>query len=60
MKIITSIVKRIVFAFVVLYGFNIIMNAVDMFIPINVYTLGTLALLGFPGLFILVGILVFL
>ena len=60
MKIITEIIKRIVFAFVIIYGFNIIMNAVNMFIPINIYTIGTLALLGFPGLSILVGILVFL
>lgn len=60
MKIVINIVKRIIFAFVILYGFNIIMNAVDMFIPINQYTVGSIAILGFPGLFLLVGIFVFI
>ena len=52
-----KIVKRLVFALALLYGFNIIMNALDLFIPINLYTIATLAALGFPGLFLLVGLL---
>lgn len=52
-----KIVKRILFAFAVLYGFNIIMESLKLFIPLNIYTLSTVAVLGFPGLFVLVGIL---
>lgn len=58
MKNIYKIVKKIVFAFAILYGFNIIMESLKLFIPINIYTLGTVAFLGFPGLFILVGLLI--
>ena len=54
---IINIVKRLIFAFFLLYSFNTIMNALDMFIPINVYTILSIALLGFPGLFLLVGLL---
>lgn len=57
MKIMFKIVKRILFAFAVLYGFNIIMESLKLFIPLNIYTLSTVAVLGFPGLFVLVGIL---
>ena len=56
MKIIIKIVKRLVFALALLYSFNIIMNPVDLFIPINVYTIGTIAILAFPGLFLLVAL----
>lgn len=57
MKIIFKIIKRTIFAFAILYGFNIIMESLKMFIPLNVYTISSVAILGFPGLFILVGLL---
>lgn len=57
MKIILNIIKRITFAFALLYGFNIIMESLKLFIPLNIYTIGSVAILGFPGLFILVGLL---
>lgn len=55
MKLIVKVIKRIIFAFTLLYGFNIIMESMKLFIPLNIYTLGTVASLGFPGMFILVG-----
>ena len=58
MKILLKIVKRVTLSIALLYGFNIIMNAVNLFIPINIYTIGSLFLLGFPGLFLLVGLLI--
>ena len=60
MKIILKIVKRIIFAFVLLYSFNIIMDALNMFIPLNLYTIASVAVLGFPGLFLLVGLITFI
>lgn len=58
MKTILKIIKRVVFAFAVLYGFNIIMESMNLFIPINVYTILTVSALGFPGLFTLVGFII--
>ena len=57
MKIVYMLIKKMIFAFTILYSFNIIMESLSLFIPLNVYTIGTVSLLGFPGLFILVGLL---
>lgn len=56
MKIIINIVKRLVFALALLYSFNIIMNPIDLFIPINIYTISAIGILGFPGLFLAVAL----
>ena len=55
-KIIKKVVTRIIFAFVVLYGLNVIVSSINIFIPINVFTLITVAVLGFPGLLSLITI----
>lgn len=57
MKKIYKVITRLFFAFTCIYGFNIIMESLKLFIPLNVYTLGTVSLLGFPGLFVLVGLI---
>ena len=57
MKWILNIIKKIIFAFVVLYSFNMIMDALDLFIPLNPFTILTVGTLGFPGLFLLVGLI---
>lgn len=49
--------KRLIFAFSILYGFNLMMDSLSLFIPINFYTVGAISVLGFPGLFVLVGFL---
>ena len=56
MNIIIKIVKRLVFALALIYSFNIIMNSLDIFIPINYYTVSTILIMGFPGLFLLVAL----
>ena len=56
MKIIIRIVKKIIFALSIIYGFNLIMGPVKMFVPINVYTITTTSILGFPGLLLLLGL----
>ncbi len=57
MKIIYKMIKKIVFAFTIIYSFNLIMESLNMFIPLNVLTIGIVTLLGFPGLFTLVGLI---
>ena len=56
MKTIVRIMKKLIFSIVVLYSFNIIMNSLHIFIPINIYTIITVSLFGFPGLFLLIGL----
>lgn len=58
MKTIYNIIKKVVFAFTLLYGFNLIMSGLNLFIPINVYSILAVGLLGFPGLFLLVGLII--
>lgn len=58
MKKIVSLLKRILFSFVVLYGFNTIGSNFSMIIPINLITLSLVTLLGFPALLSLVLFLV--
>jgi len=57
MKTIYKIIKKIVFAFTIIYSFNIIMESLNLFIPLNALTIGIVTLLGFPGLFTLVGLI---
>lgn len=54
MKLIKKILKRLVFSFFLLYGYNNIMMSINMDIPINVYTLSFITLFGVPFLVVLV------
>ncbi len=51
------ILKKIVFAFGLIYGIDIILNNVNINIPINVCTLGITSILGVPGLLSIFAIL---
>ena len=53
-KKIVSLIKKVVFAFLVLYGLNLFVNSFNVMIPINVFTIGTVTFLGVPGVFSLV------
>lgn len=44
------ILKRILFAFGIIYGINLILNNASIYIPINFVTLTITSLLGVPGL----------
>jgi len=46
--------KKILFSFVILYGFNTIGSNFNLIIPINFITLSVITILGFPALFSLV------
>jgi len=49
-KKIIKIIRKLCLAFVMLYGLNLILSAVDIFIPINIVTLVLVTLLGTPGI----------
>ena len=49
-KKIYTIVKKIVFAFLMLYGLNYFISSLQIYIPINVITVGIVSFLGVPGL----------
>ncbi len=53
-KKVISLVKKFIFAFVLLYGLDLCINSLNIIIPINVFTLGTVTFLGVPGLVSLV------
>lgn len=42
--------KKIVFAFLMLYGLNYFLTSLQIYVPINVFTVGIVSLLGIPGL----------
>ena len=49
-KKIVKVVKKICFAFVMLYGLNVILSGVNIFIPINIITVVLVSFLGTPGI----------
>ncbi len=54
MKYIIGFAKRFVLGAFILYGYNLIAVAFNMIIPINLYSVGIMGLLGIPGLFALI------
>ncbi len=54
---ILNVLKRIVFGFVILYGYNLIATSFNMAIPINIITIALVSLLGAPALFALIMLL---
>lgn len=45
-----KILKKLCIAFVMLYGLNLILSNVNIFIPINIITILLVTLLGSPGI----------
>jgi hypothetical protein len=50
MKLLKKIVKRFIYAAFLLYGYNLISVEFNMMVPINLYNLGLVMLLGPFGL----------
>lgn len=55
-KRILKILSKLCFAFVMLYGLNLILSGVNIFIPINIITIILVTALGSPGILGLVAI----
>ena len=51
------ILKRVVFAFGIIYGINIMLKNVGVYLPINISTITVTSFLGVPGLLSLFAIL---
>lgn len=49
MKKIFSLIKKVIFAFFLLYGFNMMYGTFKINIPINIYTISFTTICGFPG-----------
>ncbi len=52
-----TILKKIIFAFGIIYGINVMLQKVNINLPINIYTIGITSILGIPGLLSLFAIL---
>ena len=46
--------KKIIISAFILYGYNLIAARFNLVIPINIFTIVSISLLGFPMLFVLV------
>jgi len=44
------VMKKICFALVVIYSLNLLIMNLNIFVPINYFTIGIVSFLGFPGL----------
>ena len=53
-KIIVNILKRIIFAFLLLYSLNISIKSFGIMIPINIFNIIVTTILGVPGIVCLV------
>ncbi len=49
-KKIVMVLRKIVVAFLLLYGLNYFITSLHIYIPINIFTVGIVSLLGIPGL----------
>lgn len=45
-----SFIKKIIFSYIILYGYNLIASQFNMVIPINIITVCLLTFFGFPCL----------
>ncbi|MBE6153388.1 MAG: hypothetical protein E7166_04115 [Firmicutes bacterium] len=57
LKMIFGIFKKIILAAFILYGFNLLMSPLSVIVPINIITVSAVTILGFPGLFGLIVIM---
>jgi len=59
LKFILKVVKRIIISSFLLYGYNILVQPIGLIIPINIFTIGSISILGIPGLLCLIFIMIF-
>lgn len=60
MRIALTIIKKIVIALFILYTINLIINQSGQMIPINIYSIGIVTILGLPSVFGLLFIKMFI
>lgn len=47
---ILKIIKKLVFAIVIIYGLDLLIQNLGVFVPLNLVTISLVSILGFPGL----------
>lgn len=57
LKKVFKLLKKIIVSAFVLYSYNLISAPINLIIPINIFTVATLTILGLPALFALIAIL---
>ena len=55
-----KLIKRIIISSFLLYGYNILVQPIGLVIPINVFTVISISILGIPALMALIFVLVFI
>ena len=55
-KFIIKLLKKVVVAIYFIYAFNLVASGLNIFIPINIITIGVVTLLGMCGLLSLIAI----
>lgn len=58
LKSVFKIIKRVIISSFLLYGYNLLVQPIGIIIPINIFTVGALSILGVPALFCLIFIMV--
>ncbi len=59
MKLIFKLLRKIIISSFLLYGYNLLVQPLNLMIPINVITVSAITILGIPGLLAMVLILVY-
>ena len=57
MKKITKVIKKIIFSVLILYSYNLLAKSMNLIIPINFVTVGSLTIFGVHSLFFLIALL---
>ena len=50
---IIKVIKKIIFAILIIYSLDLILKSFNIIVPLNYYTILIVAVLGFPGLIML-------
>lgn len=58
LKIVFKIIKRIIISSFLLYGYNLLVQPIGLTVPINIFTVGAMTILGVPALLCLIFIMI--
>lgn len=58
LKLLIKLFKKIIFSVFLVYGLNLLTSPMGIIIPINVYTISIITILGIPSLVFLIVILI--
>ena len=56
LRLIIKVIKRVIIAVFMLYGLNILLASMNILIPINIFSISIVSILGIPGLCTLIAL----